>query len=68
MPILENSLAYYDSEPAVWRERAEEARILAEDMGDPVARRSMLEIADVYERIAERADDRLSGRQSSPDR
>jgi hypothetical protein len=56
-------LAYYDNEPAVWRERAEEARILAEELRDPDARRTMFGIADVYERMAERAEDRLSGRQ-----
>jgi hypothetical protein len=60
-------LAYYDDEPAVWRERAEEARILGEDMGDPFARRTMFGIADAYERMAERAEERLSGRRPSRD-
>jgi hypothetical protein len=60
-------VAYYDNEPAVWRERAEEAKILAEEMRDPDARRAMFGIADAYERMAERAEDRLSGRQTSRD-
>jgi hypothetical protein len=42
-----------------WRDRAEEARIRAEQMRDPDARAKMLGIAASYERIAERAEERL---------
>jgi hypothetical protein len=42
-----------------WRSRAEEARVLAELMGDPVAKGTMLEIADQYERLAQRAEERV---------
>jgi hypothetical protein len=42
-----------------WRSRAEEARVLAELMGDPVAKGAMLELADQYERLAQRAEERL---------
>jgi len=38
-----------------WRERAAEARATAEDMDDD-DRSAMLEIAGIYEKIAERAD------------
>ena len=38
-----------------WRARAEEARTRAEGMRDDDARRTMLMIADKYERLAERA-------------
>lgn len=52
------------NDPEHWRDRAEEARLRAEQLGDPEARRMMLEIAAGYERIAERAEQRLrdSGR------
>ena len=38
-----------------WRDRAEEARLLAADMKDPDSRETMLRIANDYERLAERA-------------
>jgi hypothetical protein len=51
-----------------WRSRAEEARVLAELMGDPVAKGTMLEIADQYERLAQRAEKRgeLDKRPAAP--
>jgi hypothetical protein len=45
----------YDDEPEVWRKRAEEVRVQAEDMADLDARRVMLGIAESYERRAEYA-------------
>jgi hypothetical protein len=42
-------------DPAHWRDRAEEARRLAEALGDPKARQTMLEIAESYDRLAGRA-------------
>ena len=48
-------------DPEHWRERAEEARHLAEQMSDPVAREMMLRIAEDYERIAEHARVRTNG-------
>lgn len=42
-------------DPAHWRERAEEARRVAEALVDPKARQTMLEIAGSYERLAARA-------------
>ena len=38
-----------------WRDRAEEARLLAEDMHDPESKAAMQRIAMDYERLAERA-------------
>jgi hypothetical protein len=49
------------NDPMHWRNRAEEARAQAKQLNDPEARRKMLEIADGYERIAERAEQRLRG-------
>jgi hypothetical protein len=46
------------NDPAHWRERAAEARRMADQMTDPVTQRVMLGIADDYDRIAERAQRR----------
>jgi hypothetical protein len=42
-----------------WRDRAEEARANAEQMNDPEAKRQMSEIVAGYERLAQRAEQRL---------
>lgn len=47
------------NDPQHWRDRAEEARVNAEQMSDAESRRMMLEIADGYIRLAERAEQRL---------
>lgn len=41
------------NDPAHWRERAEEARRLADEFSDPSAKRTLLDIAAAYERLAE---------------
>jgi hypothetical protein len=41
-----------------WRDRAEEARVHAEQMNDPEAKRMMLEIAKSYDKLADRAAER----------
>jgi hypothetical protein len=43
-----------------WRDRAQEARAQAEQMSDPQAKSDMLGIADGYERLAMRAEERLA--------
>ena len=50
--------------PQHWRDRAEEARVNAEQMSDPESRRMMLEIADGYVRLAERAARRRESEKS----
>jgi len=39
-----------------WRKRADEARSLADDMKDEISKQMMLQIADDYERLANRAE------------
>ena len=49
------------NDPQHWRDRAEEARIRAEQICNPDASRMMLEIAASYERLAEKTEERLRG-------
>jgi hypothetical protein len=39
-----------------WRNRAREARALAEQTSDPEGRRELLKIAETYERLAQLAE------------
>jgi hypothetical protein len=47
-----------------WWSRAEETRTIAELLSDQEARRIMFEIAEGYDRLAERATERVSGRRA----
>ena len=47
------------NDPAYWRQRAEETRALADQLDDPVAKQTMLEIALAYEQVAALAEARL---------
>ena len=55
------------NDPKHWRERAEEARTVAEEISDPKSKRKMLRIADDYEELAKRAERRLRDRTKNPD-
>ena len=41
-----------------WRDRAEEVRSLADGMSDPMTRRMLSGVADDYEKLAKRAEER----------
>ena len=45
-----------------WRDRAEEARLIAEQTTDPHSRTTMLDIAAGYDMMAEHAATRATGR------
>jgi len=42
-----------------WRQRAKELRVLADDMPNAVMKLRMLALANSYDRVAERAEERL---------
>ena len=46
------------NDPAYWRQRGEEARRAAGQLEDPVAKETMLEIAQSYEQLASLAQSR----------
>jgi hypothetical protein len=54
------------NDPAHWRDRAKEARAIAEDMADPVSKQRMLDVAANYEHLAKRAEDRRTGNVPKP--
>ena len=46
------------NDPEHWRQRAEEARRMVDLMGDIPSKEAMLRIAEDYERLAKRAEER----------
>jgi hypothetical protein len=49
------------NDPDYWRNRAKERRDMAEGFKDIESRRTMLRIADDYDRLAARAEQRQKG-------
>ena len=54
------------NDPEHWRNRAEQARTLANQMTDEVSKQTMLRIAADYDRLAERAALRAQGASPQP--
>ena len=54
------------NDPEHWRNRAEEARTLANQMNDEVSKQMMLRIAADYDKLAERAALRAQGGSATP--
>jgi hypothetical protein len=52
------AVPHYDN-PEHWHMRAEEMRVMANDMTDETAKQMMLRIADDYDKLAERAASRM---------
>jgi hypothetical protein len=48
--------------PAHWRKRAEETRRLANQLSDPVAKQTVMEIAQSYDELAAMAETRALGK------
>ena len=48
--------------PAHWRQRAQETRLIAESARDPEAKRLQLNLVESYEQLATRAEDRALGK------
>jgi hypothetical protein len=46
------------NDPAHWRRRAQETRSIADRLNDPIAKQTMLEIAQHYEQLAAIAETR----------
>ncbi len=53
------------NDPNHWRRRAAEARAMAEQMADRDASEKMRLVAEDYEKLAKRAEERLSGDHSA---
>jgi hypothetical protein len=47
------------NDPAHWRRRAQETRSIADRLDDPIAKQTMLEVAEHYEQLAAIAETRL---------
>ena len=62
------SQAHYINDPGHWRARAQETRVLAEDLKDEHARQTMLQLAKEYDYLVERAENRSRGSTSMIDR
>jgi hypothetical protein len=45
----------------LWRLKAEELRTVADQMKNPMSRDSFLRMAEVYEKLARRCDERVAG-------
>ena len=58
LPCYHRAWASLLNDSKHWRDRAQEARAIADETDTELIRRSMLRIAEEYERVAEKADGR----------
>jgi hypothetical protein len=49
------------ADPPYWRDRAEEARLMAETLTDPASRQILREIAKKYDDLADSAEQAFAG-------
>jgi hypothetical protein len=57
----------YVDNPERWRDRAEEARVLAERVRDEDTKRMLLAVAAGYQRMAQRAEARIAASKGRQD-
>jgi hypothetical protein len=65
-PYRAGSVLSYLNDPEHWRDRARQTRAMAESETDSATKRAMLAIADEYDELAKRAEDRRSGHMIFP--
>jgi hypothetical protein len=53
-----------NDDPKHWRQLAQEARASADQLDDPIAKKTMLEIAEGYEQMAVLAEKRMASKAS----
>lgn len=61
MTTQDSKSGAFVNDPEHWRRRAEEMRVLAEDMKDDYSKTVMLSIVMDYEKLAKRAEERSTG-------
>jgi hypothetical protein len=49
-----------------WRDRAAQMRVLSDEIKDPQAQRMMLRLANDYDKLADRAEDRAARDKAGP--
>jgi hypothetical protein len=55
---------HFANDPKHWRDRAAEMRVLAEEMNDIDTRAMMLQLANDYEKLGDRAEARTTDKPS----
>ena len=60
MAVLTPAMAHtpLKDDPKHWRQLAQDARAAADQLDDPDAKKTMLEIAESYEQLASRAEEK----------
>lgn len=61
--MTQAAVAHFINDPAHWHQRAQESRVLAEQMNDEITKEMMLRVAQDYDRLAVRASIRLGDKE-----